>query len=62
METQSIAGGLATGMPLAKMLPQIEKIIPVITAEPGKNRFLQVIREMSQVQIFFTLLYASMPQ
>ncbi|KAF8105895.1 hypothetical protein N665_0152s0030 [Sinapis alba] len=62
METQSIAGGLATGMPLAKMLPQIEKTIPLITADPGKNRFLQLIRDMSEVQLFFTLLYASMPQ
>lgn len=62
METQSVAGGLATGMPLAKMLPQIEKTIPVIIAEPGKNQFLQLIRDMSEVQVFFTLLYASMPQ
>ncbi|KAH0920920.1 hypothetical protein HID58_020938 [Brassica napus] len=62
METQSISGGLATGMPLAKMLPQIEKTIPVIIAEPGKNQFLQLIRDMSEVQVFFTLLYASMPQ
>ncbi|CAA7048192.1 unnamed protein product [Microthlaspi erraticum] len=63
METQSEAGGgLATGMPLAKVLPQIEKTIPVITAEPGKNRFLKLIRDLSEVQLFFTLLYANMPQ
>ncbi|CAH8300165.1 unnamed protein product [Eruca vesicaria subsp. sativa] len=62
METESVAGGLATGMPLAKMLPQIEKTIPVITAEPAKNRFLQLIRDMPEVQVFFTLVYASMPQ
>uniref|UniRef100_A0A1J3D2R1 Peroxisome biogenesis protein 3-2 n=1 Tax=Noccaea caerulescens TaxID=107243 RepID=A0A1J3D2R1_NOCCA len=63
METQTEAGGgLATGMPLAKVLPQIEKTIPVITAEPGENRFLKLIRDLSEVQLFFTLLYANMPQ
>ncbi|XP_024006039.1 peroxisome biogenesis protein 3-2 [Eutrema salsugineum] len=63
METQTLSGaGLATGMPLAKVLPQIEKTIHVITAEPSKNRFLQLIRDLSEVQLFFTLLYANMPQ
>lgn len=63
METQTEAdGGLVTGMPLAKVLPQIEKTIPVITAEPGENRFLKLIRDLSEVQLFLTLLYANMPQ
>ncbi|VVB00874.1 unnamed protein product [Arabis nemorensis] len=60
METQT--DGLATGMPLAKVLPQIEKTVPVIIAEPDKNRFLQLIRDLSEVQLFFTLLYANIPQ
>ncbi|KFK36073.1 hypothetical protein AALP_AA4G073900 [Arabis alpina] len=60
METQT--DGLATGMPLAKVLPQIEKTVPVIIAEPNKNRFLQLIRDLSEVQLFFTLLYANIPQ
>ncbi|KAL1214083.1 Peroxisome biogenesis protein 3-2 [Cardamine amara subsp. amara] len=62
METQTVAGGLATGIPLAKVLPHIEKTIHVITAGPSKNRFLQLIRDLSEVQLFFTLLYANMPQ
>jgi len=62
METQTEAGGLATGKPLAKVLPQIEKTMNVITAEPSKNRFLQIIRDLPEVKLFFTLLYANMPQ
>jgi len=34
----------------------------VITAEPSKNRFLQIIRDLPEVKLFFTLLYANMPQ
>lgn len=59
METQT---GLNTGMQLAKLLPQIEKTVPEISAEPVKNRFLQLIRDLPEVKLFFTLLYANMPQ
>ncbi|ESQ48095.1 hypothetical protein EUTSA_v10020989mg [Eutrema salsugineum] len=58
MEKQT---GLATGMQLAKLLPQIEKTMPEISAEPDKNRFLQLIRDLPEVQLFFTLLYSNMP-
>lgn len=59
MEKQT---GLATGMQVAKLLPQIEKTTPEISAEPEKNRFLQLIRDLPEVQLFFTLLYSNMPQ
>ncbi|XP_010506481.1 PREDICTED: peroxisome biogenesis protein 3-1 [Camelina sativa] len=59
IETQT---GLAMGMQLAKLLPQIEKTMPEISAEPDKNRFLQLIRDLPEVKLFFTLLYANMPQ
>ncbi|CAN8269127.1 unnamed protein product [Cochlearia groenlandica] len=59
MEKQT---GLATGMQLAKLLPQIEKTVPEISAEPDKNQFLQLIRDLPEVKLFFTLLYANMPQ
>uniref|UniRef100_A0A1J3GA37 Peroxisome biogenesis protein 3-1 n=1 Tax=Noccaea caerulescens TaxID=107243 RepID=A0A1J3GA37_NOCCA len=58
MEKQT---GLATGMQVAKLLPQIEKTTPEISAEPEKNRFLQLIRDLPEVQLFFTLLYSNMP-
>ncbi|XP_010549092.1 PREDICTED: peroxisome biogenesis protein 3-2 [Tarenaya hassleriana] len=59
METRE---GLGMGMPLAKLLPRIEGMIPTMTTEPGRNRFLQLIRDQPEVQLFFTLLYSSMPQ
>ncbi|CAA7051352.1 unnamed protein product [Microthlaspi erraticum] len=58
MEKQT---GLATGMQVAKLLPQMEKTTPEISAEPEKNRFLQLIRDLPEVQLFFTLLYSNMP-
>ncbi|CAN7117687.1 unnamed protein product, partial [Brassica rapa subsp. narinosa] len=58
MEKQT---GLAAGMQLAKLLPQIEKIVPEISAVPDENRFLQLIRDLPEVQLFFTLLYSNMP-
>ncbi|KAJ4874223.1 Peroxisome biogenesis protein 3-1 [Raphanus sativus] len=58
METQP---GMATGIQLAKLLPQIEKTVPEISAGPDKNRFLQRIRDLPEVQLFFALLYSNMP-
>ncbi|KAG2315857.1 hypothetical protein Bca52824_018979 [Brassica carinata] len=58
MEKQT---GLASGMQLAKLIPQIEKTVPEISAVPDKNRFLQLIRDLPEVQLFFTLLYSNMP-
>ncbi|KAL0676418.1 hypothetical protein Bca4012_004399 [Brassica carinata] len=58
MEKQT---GLAAGMQLAKLLPQIEKTVPEISAVPDENRFLQLIRDLPEVQLFFTLLYSNMP-
>ncbi|KAJ0249165.1 Peroxisome biogenesis protein 3-1 [Hirschfeldia incana] len=58
MEKQT---GLAAGMQLAKLIPQIEKTVPEISAVPDENRFLQLIRDLPEVQHFFTLLYSNMP-
>ncbi|CAN8288502.1 unnamed protein product [Cochlearia groenlandica] len=52
MERQSVGGGLAAGMPLAKLLPQIEKTIPLVIDEPDKNQFLPLIRDLSEVPTF----------
>ncbi|KAF8097379.1 hypothetical protein N665_0290s0037 [Sinapis alba] len=58
MEKQA---GLDTGMQLAKLIPQIEKTVPEISAVPDENRFLQLIRDLPEVEHFFTLLYSNMP-
>ncbi|KAL6961813.1 hypothetical protein U1Q18_045023 [Sarracenia purpurea var. burkii] len=53
-------GNLSSGMPLAKLLPVISQIISILLEEPSKNRFIQVIQDIPEVELFFTLLYANM--
>ncbi|KAL5748820.1 hypothetical protein ACOSQ2_026117 [Xanthoceras sorbifolium] len=53
-------GSLVSGMPLAKLVPRIAQIGPCLLDEPSKNRFIQTIRSIQEVEIFFTLLYANM--
>ncbi|XP_031282031.1 peroxisome biogenesis protein 3-2-like isoform X2 [Pistacia vera] len=59
MSVQS-GGSLMTGMPLAKLVPRVIQMGPSLLDEPSKNRFIQVIRNIPEVQLFFTLLYANM--
>ncbi|KAK9278788.1 hypothetical protein L1049_028366 [Liquidambar formosana] len=54
-------GGLFPGMPLAKLLPRVAQMGPLLLEEPSKNRFIQIIRNIPEVELFFTLLYANMP-
>lgn len=53
-------GSLVTGIPLAKLVPRIAQIGPFLLDEPSKNRFIQTIRTIPDVELFFTLLYANM--
>lgn len=54
-------GNLLSGMPLAKILPRIAQITPLLFEEPINKRFIQIIQNIPEVEIFFTLLYANMP-
>lgn len=54
-------GSNLSGVPLAKLLPQIAQMGPLLLEEPGKNRFIHIIRNLPVVEVFFTLLYANMP-
>ncbi|GLT60365.1 hypothetical protein SLA2020_331340 [Shorea laevis] len=58
---QSGGNSLASGMPLAKLLPRIAQIGPSLVDEPIKNRFIKIIQSVPEVELFFTLLYANMP-
>lgn len=53
--------GLSSGMPLAKLLPRIAQMGPLLLEEPSKNRFIQIIQNIPEVELFFTLLYSNMP-
>lgn len=49
------------GTPLAKLLPRIAQIGSLLLEEPNRSRFIQVIQNAREVEVFFTLLYANMP-
>ncbi|KAF3437207.1 hypothetical protein FNV43_RR19960 [Rhamnella rubrinervis] len=59
MEIQSGEGNLGT--PLARLIPRVTKMGPELLEEPSKNQFIQVIRNVPEVELFFTLLYSNMP-
>ncbi|GAV80570.1 Peroxin-3 domain-containing protein [Cephalotus follicularis] len=61
MGVQAEGGSLASGMPLAKLLPRIVQMCPHLLDEPSKNRFIQIIQSVPEVELFFTLLYANLP-
>ncbi|KAA8542781.1 hypothetical protein F0562_023933 [Nyssa sinensis] len=54
-------GNLLSGMPLAKLLPRVAQINPLLLEEPSKNRYIQIIRNIPEVELFFTLLYSNTP-
>ncbi|XP_071724711.1 peroxisome biogenesis protein 3-2-like [Rutidosis leptorrhynchoides] len=60
MERQSEGNfNIGSGMPLAKILPRLVQICPSILNRPGENPFLQIIKDVQEVEIFFTLLYGN---
>ncbi|KAJ9162487.1 hypothetical protein P3X46_022254 [Hevea brasiliensis] len=61
MGAESSGGSLASGMPLARLLPRVAQKGPLLFDEPNRNRFIQILRSVSEVELFFTLLYANMP-
>lgn len=54
-------GSLTSGMPLAKLVPRFAQINPYLLEEPTRNRFIQMVKNIADVELFFTLLYANMP-
>ncbi|KAL8488059.1 hypothetical protein ACS0TY_024367 [Phlomoides rotata] len=52
---------LASGLPLAKLLPRIVQMGQLLLEESNRGRYIQIIRSIPEVQLFFTLLYSSTP-
>lgn len=50
-----------SSIPLAKLVPRVAQMGPLLLEEPSRNRFVQIIRNITEVEVFFTLLYANMP-
>ncbi|KAI3712457.1 hypothetical protein L1987_71014 [Smallanthus sonchifolius] len=61
MEDMKGNGNLSMGgLPLAKLLPRVAQISPLLLEEPSRNKFTQIIQNIPQVEVFFTLLYTNM--
>lgn len=60
MNSQFGDGNLSAGLPLAKLLPRVAQISPLLLEEPSRNKFTQIIQNIPEVEVFFTLLYTNM--
>jgi peroxin-3 len=50
-----------SGLPLAKLLARVAQLSSTLLEEPSKNKHIQTIRSMPEVELFYTFLYANMP-
>jgi peroxin-3 len=50
-----------SGMPLAKLLARVAQLSLPLLEESNKNKHIQIIRSMPEVELFYTFLYANMP-
>nr|XP_043606574.1 peroxisome biogenesis protein 3-2 isoform X2 [Erigeron canadensis] len=60
MNLQFGDGSLSAGLPLAKLLPRVAQVSPQLLEEPSRNKFTQIIQNIPEVEVFFTLLYTNM--
>jgi peroxin-3 len=51
---------LGSGLPLATLLPKVGHLSSPLLEEPN-NKYIQIIRSMPEVELFYTFLYANMP-
>ncbi|KAL6846383.1 hypothetical protein ACP4OV_023831 [Aristida adscensionis] len=64
--TEDLAAQIGTpippsGLPLAKLLARVAQLSLPLLEEPNKNKHIQIIRSMPEVELFYTFLYANMP-
>ncbi|WMV22130.1 hypothetical protein MTR67_015515 [Solanum verrucosum] len=52
---------LKLGIPLAKLLPRLAHMSRILLEESNRDRYIQIVQNMPEVEMFFTLLYASTP-
>ncbi|CAN6224066.1 unnamed protein product [Urochloa humidicola] len=50
-----------SGLPLAILLPRVAHLSSPLLEEPNKNKHIQMIQSMPEVELFYTFLYANMP-
>lgn len=50
---------LSSGVPLARLVPRIAHMSQLLLPEPNRSRYMQIMRSIPEVELFFTLLYSS---
>ncbi|CAN6195526.1 unnamed protein product [Urochloa humidicola] len=50
-----------SGLPLVKLLPRVAHLSSPLLEEPNKNKHIQMIQSIPEVELFYTFLYANMP-
>ncbi|XP_072989819.1 peroxisome biogenesis protein 3-1-like [Typha latifolia] len=50
-----------SGIPLAKLLPRVAQLSLPLLEEPSSNKFVPIIRNLPEVELFYTFLYANIP-
>lgn len=56
---QSGAGTPSSGIALVKLLPRVAQMSQLLLDEPTSNQFVQTIKNIQDVELFFTILYAN---
>lgn len=51
----------SSGIPLAKLLPRVAQMVPSLLEDPSSNKYIEMIRSLDDVQLFYTLLYSNLP-
>lgn len=60
-ETNQQLPQLSSGIPLAKLLPKVAQMGPLLLQETSRDRYINIIYKIPDVELFFSLLYANMP-
>ncbi|KMT03932.1 hypothetical protein BVRB_8g187420 [Beta vulgaris subsp. vulgaris] len=56
---QSGAGTPSSGVALVKLVPRVAQTSQLLLDEPTSNQFVQTIKNIQDVELFFTILYAN---
>ncbi|KAK9750415.1 hypothetical protein RND81_02G195300 [Saponaria officinalis] len=49
----------STGIPLVKLVPRVAQVSKQLLDQPSENRFIKLIRNIQDVELFFTILYTN---
>ena len=61
VEEMKVAQG-SEAIPLAKLLPRVAQLSTPLLEEPTSNKFIQLLKNAPEVQLFYTFLYADIPR